>query len=207
MIKELSIDSLIFPWLVYSLLSLIFDIEMPKYVVFRKKTNIGSALVTSCRRFIQANSQIRRSPLFSLVPGLSKVINLHLLNETNLKQIQHVLDQAIQFRLDNGLLGLSDCYKRPSKKRVKFRDEIFSSLLAEGKTDVNTNEINSDISKQQTEHRAQLPRAQLKELTFIDIIMNYEIEPEDKLEGIEVIQYCDHTVPYHFFNRLRLKSI
>ena len=180
-IWQTTIDKMVFPWLVYSLSALILDIDLPKYHQFvgQSANALSSRLIESCRRFVQANNRIQESPLLYIAPSLGKLVNLHIMSANNRKQIQSVLNDAIIYRLENGLLGLIECgSKRPSKKSVKFRDEVYSSLIAEGKTDVNNGNDNDCVGQ-----RPSSPRPQIKELTMIDIILNYEREPEDKLEG------------------------
>ena len=168
------LDDLLFPWLTYSMLLLIFDIDVPKYHVFLEQYSMKSNLLDATKRFIAINQWLSQSLLATIFPRLVHLTPLYLMSRPSRDQIKKVIDDAINYRIDNGLLGLSEYgSKRSSKKCVKFRDQVYNSLIMDGKTESSNNKVDQKSAQ----------RTKLNELTFIDIILNYEIEPEDKLEG------------------------
>lgn len=183
---QTSLDSFTTPFLVYSLCTLILDLDLPPYRRFNN--NEGSApLLKSCRQYLQSNQTLKQSTLFQLLSPYLPNRHHHLLSNNNKKALTKLLTDAIEYRFANGLIGLPEEVgsKRPSKRRsVKFREKLVEYRSCTPQPP----EVAQGESKQLLSARSSSPKEptqakkELKELTFIDILLDYEMEPEDKLD-------------------------
>lgn len=178
-------DNLSFPFVSYSLLTLLFDIEPAKYCIFVGHTGIGcsngQSLVQSVKQLVNVRNRVQKSPLFHVFPCLLAVTKLqnHFFNQINSRCIRTILEDALQYRYDNGLIGLQQAHclpKKLSRKSVKFRDEVYKNhtLSDEQVIHARANEFENRNVPPVYPDGISRQKAKLKELTLLDIILDYQ---------------------------------
>lgn len=187
-----SLDTLTTPFLAYSLCSLVFDLDLPPYRRFVNHQNAETLLV-SCRRYLEVSQSLRKSPLYRILSNWIPSRKHHLFDNAHQKALTALLANAIKYRVENGLIGLpaeANGSKRLSKRRsVKFREKLVDIKCIEPTPDRDDQSFGGQLSSPPLSPppppRPSTPeKRQLKELTFIDILLDQddEQEPEDKLK-------------------------
>lgn len=194
---QVSLDALTTPFLVYSLCTLVLDLDLPPYRRFSENEN-SAQLLRSCRSYLEANRAVRQSVLLRLLSPYLPNRHQHLLSSDHKKALSRLLADAIEYRLANGLIGLPEegASKRPSKRRsVKFREKLveYRSCTPQPAPEMPQGQLCKHEQQQQEQPllsgRPSSPKEvtqrkpELKELTFIDILLDSEMEPEDKQKG------------------------
>lgn len=155
-VGKCQLDSLTMSSLLYSHLQLFIGLDWPEYRQFINHNAV--ALIAECRRVERSAARFRHYPLFAWM-----VANWPLFGGTSL--LQTLITDAIHHRQCNRL--------ESGKKSVKFRDEIFNSLLLEDRPPPSTG----------GRVKSSLKQTNPPCLSFIDILIDYEIEPANKAQG------------------------
>ena len=177
---ETNLKDLIYPWFLYSMFELAFDVEMPVYQVYRQQCPQAAILLEQYDQFLTSYKRIQCS-LFSWCPRLTPIMNWYLFDKQKLHQMRQMVNDAIQYRENHHLFGLDALESSKQKKNVKFRDEVYSSLLENDSVFERKLLLTDCCMPRQIRTRQQTKRISV---SLIDIMLDFEIEPDDKTNGM-----------------------
>lgn len=159
---------------------LAFDVEMPVYHVYRQQCPQAAILLEQYDQFLTSYKRIQCS-LFSWCPRLTPILNWYLFDKQKLHQMRQMVNDAIQYRENHHLFGLDALESSKQKKNVKFRDEVYSSLLENDSVFERKLLLTDCCMPRQIRTRQQTKRISV---SLIDIMLDFEIEPDDKTNGM-----------------------